>query len=193
MGTEIVSPRCEKACTLYPHPDAEFLPLPDSAPPPRLFVVYGDGEAEELLPARVVRDALNLAAADENAQVVDPEPMGHPMEGCVCHTIFRQVPLDPISVPPEQQAPHIPPALSGFAEDDGFDFGMTSSRVFTEFRQFVEHPELSMERREAFRNSLARFLAHEESHRNEHAAYGEGLRLASKRLASKISLAPSQV
>lgn len=174
MGNAITSPRAKKAGTPYLHPDASFLKVPDDAPEPRLFAVYGDGEAEELLPEARVREALRLSKLDRNAVVIEAEAMGYPMEPCLCHTILRTASMDP-PLGASGTAPRLPPVLAGF--QDAFANGPQGlSRTFTEFRQFIEYPAITVERRQDFQIALARFLAREEEHHREHAEYGEGLR-----------------
>merc|ERR1719265_1766318 len=58
------SPRCKEPGKAYFHPDAESLQLPEVAPDPRLFVIYGDGEAEELVTARTREEILRSARDD---------------------------------------------------------------------------------------------------------------------------------
>ena len=65
MGDDFLSPRCKQPFRPFKHPDASFLPLPSEAPKPRLFVVYGDGEAEELLLRSDFEEAMRLARKED--------------------------------------------------------------------------------------------------------------------------------
>lgn len=168
---ECPSPRCSKPQQPYQHPDAKLLPLPQNAPPPRLFIVYGDGEAEELCLTREAREVLRVAKEDPEACVTEDERMSRPMESCQCHTIYKTVTLDPVRVPPLAA----PPAVAGF-HGAGAHAGPASlrpPRTFTEFRQFIEHPAITDEERAAFRDALARCEHWEVQHAAKHEAYGK--------------------
>jgi hypothetical protein len=50
-------------------------PAPLDALPPRLFVIYGNGDAEELIEESTALEALRAAKSDPQAQVVEGEDM----------------------------------------------------------------------------------------------------------------------
>eukprot|EP00927_Polykrikos_kofoidii_P077950 TRINITY_DN74830_c0_g1_i1.p1 TRINITY_DN74830_c0_g1~~TRINITY_DN74830_c0_g1_i1.p1 ORF type:complete len:1500 (+),score=349.88 TRINITY_DN74830_c0_g1_i1:71-4570(+) len=194
-GDDFASPRCVMPGLPYKHPDAEFLPLPESPLEPLLFVVYGDGEAEEVMPTREAREALRLASLDQHTVIVE-EQMGAPMEMCRCHTILRSVPAKPqvaAAIPPPLDMPPIAAGCLGGGYGAGSvggggggfcsgraslqpQLGATSRRStpFTEFRQFVEYPAVDEATREAFLQAKAQHEEEEDRHRRLHAAYGAG-------------------
>ena len=53
---KLTDPSCSNSMQQYLHPDASFLQVPATSPEPRLFIVYNDGEAEEVLHSGVVDD-----------------------------------------------------------------------------------------------------------------------------------------
>uniref|UniRef100_A0A0G4FL63 Uncharacterized protein n=1 Tax=Chromera velia CCMP2878 TaxID=1169474 RepID=A0A0G4FL63_9ALVE len=107
------SPRCAVPRFPYRHADAKFLPLPEMAPEPRLFVLYGDsGEAEEIITAGRAAELLTQARNAERTTVQDPKPLEHPFEGCTSHAILHSsssavpaLPLPPLPVPPVAAGP----------------------------------------------------------------------------------------
>lgn len=111
MGDDFASPRCTRPRRPFKHPDASFLPLPSQAPQPRLFVVYGDGEGEELLLRSDFEEAMRLARKDEATLVVEGEPMGWPMSCCKSHSVHRIMQMDPVSVPMRPERTSMPSRL----------------------------------------------------------------------------------
>jgi len=181
MGDKCKSPRCTKPSMPFRHPHAGSLPLPEDVPQPRLFVVYGDGEAEELLATRNAREALRLAKLDPECVVVEGEQLGPPMDACICHTIFRTASSDAVSVPPLPIA--VPPSVAGF--HPGTDaVAPAPGRNFTEFRQFTEYPLISEGQLARFREVLKQYHEREERHRTQQASYGSGLGGGAKKLAA---------
>jgi len=168
MGDDFASPRCTLPKTPFKHPDASFLPLPEEAPPPRLFIIYGDGEAEELLLTRDVKEALRLARNNPDCVVTEDEPMGWPMNACKSHTIHRILPLEPANVPMRQIT--LPASIAGFADTPA------SQRTFTEFRQFIEYPAVSEEVSEAWAAALAAYAAEEDKQKRKYESLGAGLK-----------------
>jgi len=166
------TPRCRVPATAYGCPEVASLPQPEGIMQPRLLVVYGDGEAEELLSVSVARGLLRRAGGDPCAMVAPGEPMGSPMDRCKCHTIYRTVVADPAKVPMEPL--ELPPTVAG--PSDFAASGAGTQRTYTEFRQLIEYPAIGRQERAAFLDARARFDAREAAHRAEHAAYGEGLR-----------------
>lgn len=172
-GDKCKSPRCKKSGTPAQHPQAASLPLPEDVPEPRLFVVYGDGEAEELLITRNAAESLRLAKLDPECVVVEGEHLGPPMDACLCHTIFRSATSDAVSVPPLPI--EVPPSVAGF--HPGTDaFAPAPGRSYTEFRQFIEYPVIDAEHLAEFREVLKQHHEKEERYQVQQAAYGQGLR-----------------
>lgn len=182
MSGECNSPRCTKPSIPFQHPNAVSCPVPDDAPQPRLFVVYGDGEAEELLVSRDATEAMRIAKSDTECVVVEGEHLGPPMESCICHTVFRSASSDTVSVPPH--AVPMPPSVASFHPGTNA-FAPASGRSFTEFRQFTEYPQISKEQLVRFKEVLKQYHEQEERLRAQKAAYGQGLN--SRKLASSVS------
>lgn len=172
MGDDFASPRCVLPQMPFKHPDASFLPLPEEAPPPRLFVVYGDGEAEELLLPRDVEETLRLAKQDPNALVVQGDPMGWPMSRCKTHSIHRILPMDPVSLQLRPLA--MPPSIAGF------DPPKRVHRSFTQFRQFIEYPALTQLQVQEWEAAYAAYCAQEVEQRQLQESLGAGLTKASR-------------
>jgi len=167
MGDDFASPRCTKPGQPYKHPDADFLPIPERAPEPRLFAVYGDGDAEELLLTRDAHEIISLAKADEHTTVLE-ERMGPPMEVCRSHTLLRAASSEPSTVPMRQL--DIPPIVAGFQGSSALDTMRLpqGSSEFTAFRQLVEHPATDEAKHKAFIAALAAEKEREDKHRLSH-------------------------
>merc|ERR1719408_232493 len=69
------SPRCYMPGIAYRVPGMEDEPAPSCALAPRLFVIYGNGDAEELLAESDALEVLKAARADSQANVVEGEEM----------------------------------------------------------------------------------------------------------------------
>eukprot|EP00933_Yihiella_yeosuensis_P046918 TRINITY_DN4253_c0_g3_i1.p1 TRINITY_DN4253_c0_g3~~TRINITY_DN4253_c0_g3_i1.p1 ORF type:complete len:797 (+),score=205.33 TRINITY_DN4253_c0_g3_i1:341-2392(+) len=164
MGDDFMSPRCSVPKKPFKHPDSSFLPLPNDAPPPRLFVVYGDGEAEELLLTRDAHEALRLAQNSD--ALVETDRLRWPMQGCETHTIHRIAALDPVDT--RMRPLNLPPAIAGMA------CGASFQRTYTEFRQFVEYPSIDEKVRQEFHQALVKYAEAEEQQKLRHNAYGQG-------------------
>jgi hypothetical protein len=179
MGDDFKSPRCTKPGQPYKHPDAEFLPVPERAPEPRLFAVYGDGDAEELLLTRDAHELLRLARADEQTTVLE-ERMGPPMEVCRSHTLLRAASSEPATVP--LRPLDVPPIVEGFQGLSALDTMRLplGSSEFTAFRQLVEHPPTDDAKHKAFLAALAAESEREDKHRLLHRPSGEGHRSQSR-------------
>lgn len=164
MGDDILPPHCATPGRPYRHPDADYLPLPKEVPTPRLFAIYGDDEAEELLAMRDVHHALREASEDSNAVIIKDEQLGQAMDGCRCHTILRARMIDPRVL--QLKPLELPPIITGIAGlgpyADRED--RSSARTFTEFRQFIEYPQMRGEQRASFHPALRRFAALEGRH-----------------------------
>jgi len=163
MGDDFPSPRCVVAGRPYGHPDAKYLPLPEEAPSPRLFVVAGNGEAEELLPVRsgaAPEELLRRTAGANSRAVLRSEPLGPPLEGCRCHSLLcpapeGAAPMEPAALPPSIAGLHAGADRRGMA-GRGLQHG-----GFTALRQLVEYPPVSEEKRQALQEAQARFQARE--------------------------------
>eukprot|EP00928_Gymnodinium_smaydae_P016927 TRINITY_DN16425_c0_g2_i1.p1 TRINITY_DN16425_c0_g2~~TRINITY_DN16425_c0_g2_i1.p1 ORF type:complete len:1634 (+),score=303.63 TRINITY_DN16425_c0_g2_i1:693-4904(+) len=162
MGDDFQSPRCREPGKAYKHPHAEFLPVPERAPDPRLFVVYGDGDAEELLLTRDALEVLRLAEADADTLVLQ-ERMGPPMEVCRCHTLQRAATADQASGRLEPLA--LPPIVNGTSAAALANPTAGGMGGFTQFRQLVEYPSVDDSKHRAFLTALERLEELERTHR----------------------------
>lgn len=176
LGDDAPSPRCKEPGKAYVHPDADYFQLPGRAPDPRLFAIYGDGEAEELLTTREAHDLLRLAREDPDTVLIEGEPMGRPMETCKCHTILRTVSLGPtqVGVPPPADG-GLPPSLAGFEDSQAEQPGGPPEH-FTEVRQLIEYPAISDAARARFHAAKARHDAEEQEQSARHARFGQEAR-----------------
>eukprot|EP00930_Biecheleria_cincta_P042054 TRINITY_DN28926_c0_g2_i1.p1 TRINITY_DN28926_c0_g2~~TRINITY_DN28926_c0_g2_i1.p1 ORF type:complete len:1643 (+),score=351.39 TRINITY_DN28926_c0_g2_i1:129-5057(+) len=170
MGDDFASPRCTVPNKPFHHPDISFLPLPEEAPTPRLFVVYGDGEAEELISSKNVEELLRLARQDPNSLVIEGEQLGWPMNRCKAHTIHRILPMDPVRLP--MTPVHLPPSVAGFGLGDT----PGNQRTFTEFRQFIEYPMISEETSLSWARALVDYAEEEKRCKAVQDSLGKGLR-----------------
>eukprot|EP00405_Crypthecodinium_cohnii_P035490 CAMPEP_0206534150 /NCGR_PEP_ID=MMETSP0325_2-20121206/5378_1 /ASSEMBLY_ACC=CAM_ASM_000347 /TAXON_ID=2866 /ORGANISM="Crypthecodinium cohnii, Strain Seligo" /LENGTH=1228 /DNA_ID=CAMNT_0054030907 /DNA_START=117 /DNA_END=3803 /DNA_ORIENTATION=+ len=162
------SPRCATGGVGHGIPDLKIAPAKD-VPPPRLFVIYGNGEAEELLEKKDVEPLLEEARAQgEEGSDALRLVEGPPLTGCSSYTIFRQRQPDTCVVPsvPTVAIPENLDSLSWSCYGPWEAASQASLRkvvlppVVT-WRHFVEHPTLSEEVREKFRGSLAQYRAWE--------------------------------
>lgn len=172
IGEDTPSPRCRVPGKAYVHPGAEHLQLPSVAPDPRLFVIYGDGEAEELVTARLGDEILRSARHDPATVLNFGEPMGRPMETCKCHTILRTALLGPGHVVSPPMDGGLPPSLGGF-EDSQIEHPGGPPQTFTKFRQLIEYPALNDALRAEFQSALARHNAEEAEQHARHAHFGQ--------------------
>lgn len=155
---ELYSPRCPTTGMGYRWPGTEFS-APRSAPPPRLFVIYGDGEAEELLEASVVQKLLADFNDNPGAMVVE----GPDMAECKAHTIFETKLPD---------APIVPP-MGSMAVPESFETAGSScysilesskdqptrpaAAPVTVWRHFIEYPAPTNDMREKFKGTLKQY------------------------------------
>eukprot|EP00929_Paragymnodinium_shiwhaense_P090406 TRINITY_DN5059_c0_g1_i1.p1 TRINITY_DN5059_c0_g1~~TRINITY_DN5059_c0_g1_i1.p1 ORF type:complete len:1513 (-),score=421.00 TRINITY_DN5059_c0_g1_i1:122-4660(-) len=196
MGDDFPSPRCVVPGVPYKHPDADFLPVPENAPDPRLFVIYGDGEAEELLLSRDVGELTRLAELDEKTVVLE-EQMGRPMEVCKCITFLRDSTSEMPSLPPMQEGVDVPTIVAGFQSPSASAvLPPQGPREYTRFRQFIEYPAIDDEQRSAFQQALACFEKDEAEHQRLHLDYGSGFGSGgpapnASRANSRLSLPPA--
>jgi len=180
------APACIEPMKGYCLQEARALPPPETYRPARLFVIYNNGEAEELLQEQVVRDCLKRAEEDPANSVFRGQAMGSPMDCCKCHSIYRIVSVSSSSDKfSHETAELIPPTLSGTAgfHPDG------ERKEYTRFRQFIEYPQSSAKDKRLFTSAYEKFIAEEAAHREMYQNYGQGL------LRSKMPLrsSPSEV
>lgn len=180
MGDDFASPRCVVPKRPFKHPDASFLPLPEEAPQPRLFVVYGDGEAEELLLRRDFEEAMRLARKDPLTLVVAGEKMGWPMSCCKTHSIHRIMHMDPVSVPVRPL--ELPPGICGCVEPPAMN------RSFTQFRQFIEYPEITDQKLKDWESAYQLYRQEEEEQRVLQNTLGEGLKNARRSMNATLQV-----
>jgi hypothetical protein len=156
------SPRClssEHACAA---PGTERLDTPAQGPPPRLFMIYGDGRAEEMLSADAAQALLSAAQDDPLAVLIGDQPL--PAEGCVSHTIFRHRFPDIAAARP----------AFGIALPDGLDVAGSVYSMATgsqqqgsvqtvpgssiqEYRQIIEYPSISEDTLTKFHGTLKQY------------------------------------
>lgn len=180
MGDDFASPRCVVPQKPFKHPDASFLPLPEEAPQPRLFVVWGDGEAEELLLRRDYEEAMRLARKDPNTLVVEGERMAWPMSCCKSHSIHRIMHMDPVTVPVRPL--ELPPGICGTVEQPEM------KRTFTQFRQFIEYPEISDQKLKEWESAYEVYRQQEEEQRLLQNTLGEGLKNARRSMNATLQV-----
>jgi len=173
------SPRCTLPEQAYSSLGTEERPSPQQALPPRLFVVYGNGDAEELLSDTAALEILNTAKADPQSNVIEGEVMDAPLEGCRCHTIFATKALDGCAKPPTLPTESV--SLSLGSLDAGWSRGsmpqassMDSPPALTKFRQFIEFPSIEEENRQKFLGTLKEYRQWEQAEINRNRAVMAG-------------------
>jgi hypothetical protein len=162
LETDVKSPRCLATGSACIAIGAKELTLPAEVPKPRLIVVYGDGEAEELLEWDAVKAELAHASNDPLSTLVENQPASEVCEGCVCHTIFRT----------RQPDTHVPPPAPTLALPDGLEVASSVYSMATasqhsqerapvsslvEYRQFIQYPEVDELTRKKFRGTLKQY------------------------------------
>jgi len=166
-GTGGESPRCQRANKAYSESLEAESP---SARNPRLFVVHGCGEAEELLSANEATQILEAAKEDTTALVVGPESF----EQFKCHTIFHTRLPDVLSVP-QMGSVALPDSLDGGGSRNSVisEASLQASSelaqqaedaqagTITEFRQLLEFPEVSEEDQIKLQGTLKQYKAWE--------------------------------
>jgi hypothetical protein len=157
---QLQSPRCEHIETPYLHPDVSFLPLPVNFPEPKLFVVYGDGRAEEFLSAERARDILTSASADprNTIEVSDLQP---PSRGLRVHTMYIEA----------EGAPE------GFSREASREKPSGATLV----RHLDEFPPVTSEVWAEFRQSFDRYATWATDHDDAHNKMGQELPSAGRR------------
>lgn len=158
------SPRCELANKAY----LEENDTPSAPRKPRLFIVHGNGEAEELLSAQEATEILEAAKADTTALVVGPESF----EQFKCHTIFHTRLPDTLSAPSTGSVA-LPDSLDGggsrcsvissqqASEAAQADAQDAHAGTVTEFRQLLEFPQVSEEDQIKLQGTLKQYRAWE--------------------------------
>ncbi|CAD7948053.1 unnamed protein product [Amoebophrya sp. A120] len=146
-------PKCEVAMKQYCHPDAAFLPVPPTCPAARLFVVYSDGEAEELVERASVDSAFNAVKDDDAAVCVRDEKLTYPLDGCRSNTIYRLVPAMPRCLPYHETI-QLPNCVRGIYSPMAIlDLPIEKAAAipeFTTFSQFIEYPQITDQRKADF-------------------------------------------
>eukprot|EP00397_Hematodinium_sp_SG-2012_P001162 GEMP01001163.1.p1 GENE.GEMP01001163.1~~GEMP01001163.1.p1 ORF type:complete len:1774 (+),score=520.83 GEMP01001163.1:221-5542(+) len=154
--------------TIHPSPMVVEGPVISTGVTPRLFVIYGNGEAEELLTGAFVEECVELAQ-EEGATVLRDQLVGPPLSGCLAHTIYcpgsstsRTVPIaQPVVIPPIIRSKDIPPPAS------------TAAFQYVTFRQFIEYPKMHDDRKTKFDDGLKAFDIWEAEHMATHAEIGK--------------------
>merc|ERR1712176_276316 len=142
MDDEVGTPRCLTSLKAYPDPraDAERIGLPET-PMPRLFIIHGNGDAEELISTAMGHKILENAAQDPLAKLLDGQDIG---DGCLCHTVVQmRLPDKQSAVPPANALPEgIDVAESAYSMAKGSQVATPAPVPIREYRQFVEHPQI---------------------------------------------------
>jgi len=163
-------PRCERGNKAYPVPELDAA-LEDTPPPPRLFIVHGNGEAEELLPAAQAEEILQVAQDDPMCIVVGNEPLADHLPNCKSHTIFRTRMPDSLAVPqmgsvalPEgcvDGGASICSVITNASQQASLQASqqsqLTMSGAITEFRQLIEFPEVTEEDQAKLQGTLKQY------------------------------------
>jgi hypothetical protein len=162
------SPRCLVPDQAYKVPGLEELPPPEEALPPRLFVVYGNGDAEELIAEADAVHILNTAKADEQATVVEGEVMEKPLEGCRCHTIFSTQRLHGYVDPIAEPAGTVSLSMGSLDAECSLGTGGQPSSVqviptLTKYRQLIEYPGIDEDVRQKFQGTLKQYRKWEQA------------------------------
>jgi len=166
-GAAPESPRCSMPDTAYMTPGMEEVPPPGSGPPPRLFVIYGQGDAEELLTESDVGEALRAAQAEPDTIVVEGEFLGPPLEVCRCHTIFQTKTLHSYQAATQHQQSLMVSSVGSL--DTGWSLGSAPplppppvAPAITKFRQFIQYPTITEEKQTCFLGTLKQYRAWEQ-------------------------------
>ncbi|CAD7930868.1 unnamed protein product [Amoebophrya sp. A25] len=146
-------PKCAKPLQQYCHPEAAFLPVPPTAPPPRLFVIYADGEAEELVEKKNVDEAFFAVKDIDEVVCVRDEALQYPLEGCRSNTIYKSLPTMPRGLRYHEKIV-LPDCVRGiYSPMDKLDAPIIASDAipeFTSFTQWIEYPKITDSRKAEF-------------------------------------------
>jgi len=157
------SPRCLTQGQAYRLPGAESFFQPEVVPPPRLFVVYGSGEAEELLSKADAEALVQAAEEDSLAQDLRQTLSVLQTESITSHTILRSKFTDSTSVPMAPSSVPLPEGLdAGGSMASLFTLasGHASSQAgptLTEYRQLIQYQPVTEEVRAMFRGTLKQY------------------------------------
>eukprot|EP00930_Biecheleria_cincta_P044938 TRINITY_DN30967_c0_g1_i1.p1 TRINITY_DN30967_c0_g1~~TRINITY_DN30967_c0_g1_i1.p1 ORF type:complete len:1572 (+),score=357.35 TRINITY_DN30967_c0_g1_i1:89-4804(+) len=164
-----LSPRCIKGNKAYCLP-VEDATLPEPVPPPRLFVVHGNGDAEEVLPAARAHELLQAAQDDPLATVVGPQPLADHLAKCQSHTIFKMRLPDSVAVP-QMGSVALPESVDGGASicsvitqasqqaslQASQQSQLVNSGAVTEYRQLIEYPEVTVEDQQKLQGTMKQY------------------------------------
>merc|ERR1719221_143681 len=158
------SPRCTDASKAYRLPGAESLFQPQVVPPPRLFVIYGTGDAVEFVSEADGEAAIQAPHEDALAQDVH-HPIPVAQHGSIMsHCLFRSRLADSTSVPIAPSSVPLPEGLDAGGGSMHSLFTQTSREAssqpgpaLTEFRQLVQYPHVTEEVRAMFRGTLKQY------------------------------------
>lgn len=166
---KVEDPACENAMQQYVHPDASFLPLPGGVPEPRLFVVYNDGEAEEVVCNYQVEEFFAQYNGNEKAVVTRDEPLSHPLVGCKAHTVYEARMSEPTALKFQDDIV-MPPLARGIVNPMSL-LPPEKGSEFTSFRQFLEYPSITDNRKKDFHDIREHYLKWEFEHSKAHMAF----------------------
>jgi hypothetical protein len=163
------SPRCIKGNKAYSLLDGNAT-LPEPVLQPRLFVVHGNGDAEEVLPAARAHELLQAAQDDPLAMVVGPQPLADHLAKCQSHTIFKMRLPDSVAVP-QMGSVALPEGVDGGASicsvitqasqqaslQASQQSQLVNSGAVTEYRQLIEYPEVTIEDQQKLQGTLKQY------------------------------------
>jgi len=168
-GPEPSSPRCHLPVVAYAIPGMEEAPPPAEALPPRLFVIYGTGDAEEVIAGSDAIQALQAADADPQATVVKGEVMASPLEGCRCHSIFLTKVLDGFAKLGAGASTDAP-TLSLGSLGTGWSFSslpvspaQSPPPTVVKFRRLIEYPAFTEDTHQMFLGTLKQYREWEQA------------------------------
>jgi len=162
---EPTSPRCFMPAVAYRIPGLEEAAPPADALPPRLFIIYGNGEAEELISESDGLEALQVAKSDPQATVIEGEVMPPPLEGCRCHTIFISRVLDGSKPGAGVSTESVSLSLGSIDLSLG-SLPQSPTQgpppTITKFRQLIQYPPISEDNHQKFLGTLKQYRAWEQ-------------------------------
>lgn len=168
------SPRCAAAGKAYGAPNLSGTAPPADYLEPRLFLVYGNGEAEELLRAAEANAVLEAAEANSAVFMVRDQALEPQMPGCKSHTIFQW--RQPESTPvPSTGGLAVPQGAGQGKEPEGSNCTaltqasqranvqaehhslLLQSGAITEYRQILEFPVVTEDARQRLGGTLQQY------------------------------------
>jgi len=165
-----MSPRCSEQARPVLAPALEKLEQPwagsDRAfAPPRLFVVYGDGSAEEFHSREYAEDLLATARNDPEAQVVSSDALESPLQDVICHTILHNRTRPGLA--PVQAAAAAAECIQVGSKHQDSSLGNSVPLMpplpkapaagITEHRQLLQFPEITEDMQEKFLGTLKQY------------------------------------